>query len=144
MMIDGCFASLYYFKGLGGPYYHCDDFGWSPTSNLLKYYKKGSETWGTPLSCDSLRQVGLPEYSLIGKINVYPNPSLGRITISIPTGLSLPGRFYLFDISGRLIKELTINQQTQSIDISEIPAGLYTYKLMSNKGEVFHGRIIRQ
>ncbi len=144
VMIDGCLSSVYYFKGLGGPYYNCSEISWGPSYNLLKYYKKGSETWGMPLSCDSLRQVGLPEYAIIGKINIYPNPATDNITISIPAGLSLPGRFYLFDISGRLVKELTINQPSQSFDISELPSGLYTYNLTTTKGEVFHGKIIRQ
>ncbi len=141
--IDDFENSAYFYKGLGGPYHY--HMGIITTNyKILVYYKKGTETWGSPLDCETLLHVGLPEYQLNRNISIYPNPTNGKITVSAPNGLTLPCRFDLFDISGRFVKELTMNQQEQTVDVSELPAGLYTYKLTTAKGEVFRGKIIRQ
>jgi hypothetical protein len=135
----------YYITGLGGPYYNCLSYPyWS--SNILEiiYYKKGAETWGTPLSCDSLQQVGIEEFPVAQNVNIYPNPSSGTIMVSIPKNILFPCKLELLDISGSLTKVLMQNQQTESFDLSDIPAGLYIYKLTSFNGKVFRGKIIRQ
>jgi len=144
VMIDGCLTSIYYFKGLGGPYYQCSEISWGPSWNLLKYYKKGSETWGTPLDCDSLLKVSITESPLIQKVKIYPNPTSGTIMVSIPENIQFPCTLEIFDISGRFLRAFTLNQQTQSFDLSNIPAGLYNYKVTTTKGETFRGKIIRQ
>jgi len=144
VMLDGCLTSIYYFKGLGGPYYNCNEISWGPSWNLLKYYKKGSETWGTPLDCDSLLQVGLPEYHKNLSINIYPNPTTGVITVSIPSVNHFPCRLEIFDLSGRKASEFTMIQQIESFELSNLPQGLYSVKLTSALGEVFRGKIIRQ
>ncbi len=48
LIIDGCYPEFNYLKGLGGPYYECDEFT-SKSFHKLVYYKKGDITWGTPL-----------------------------------------------------------------------------------------------
>lgn len=143
VIYDGCYNSNYYFKGLGGPYYYCNDFLWGP-NNMLVYYKKGPKTWGTPLSCDSLSQVGMKEnikYSNL--IRLTPNPTAGIITCTTPSNHPL-GELEFYDLSGRLVAKLKQQQSTQSYDISWLPAGLYVYIFYSSNGAVFHGKLIRQ
>lgn len=144
MIYCGCLYNDYYLKGLGGPYYYCEDFGWSPTYYLLKYYKKGSETWGMPLDCDSLLQVSITKCGQNLLLNIYPNPTSGIITVLCPTNLQFPCRLEFFDISGRKVIEFTITMNTASVDLSNLPYGLFTYKLTSPDGNVFHGKIIRR
>jgi hypothetical protein len=142
-MIDDFGNSAYYYKGLGGPYHY---YWGIITGNFKKlvYYKKGTETWGTPLSCDSILQVGLPELKKISEISIYPNPSSGNITISVPERFSLPGELELFDISGRKVIQGSISQHQQTVDLSIFPAGLYSFKLTSSNGEIFRGKVIRK
>lgn len=144
VMVDGG-CDPYYIKGLGGPYYDCPPIIlWYTYIQEIVYYKKGSETWGTPLSCDSLQSVGIEEHPLIKTITIYPNPSYGTITVSIPENLQTPCKLEIFDISGRLSKIIEIEQRSKSFDISDIPNGMYFYKLTTGKGGVFCGKIIRQ
>lgn len=142
--IDDYEKSAHYYKGLGGPYHYWMAAWMNTNYRKLVYYKKGAETWGTPLDCETLLHVGTPEYQQNQNINIYPNPTLGNITVSTPEGLIFSCRFKLFDISGRPVKEMIMTQQKQSFDISDLPCGLYSYKLTTDTGEVFHGKIIRQ
>ncbi len=144
VLLDGCLTSMYYFKGLGGPYYNCSEISWGPSWNLLKYYKKGSETWGTPLSCDSLQTVGIAVQPSIKMVTIYPNPTSGAITVSIPAGIIYPCKLEIIDISGRTAALFNLNQPTQTFELGNLPAGLYMYKLTSVKGDIFRGKIIRE
>lgn len=135
----------YYITGLGGPYYNCLSYPyWSSDILEIIYYKKGSETWGTPLDCDSLLKVSITESPLIQKVKIYPNPTSGTIMVSIPENIQFPCTLEIFDISGRFSRAFTLNQQTQFFDLSNIPAGLYNYKVTTAKGDTFRGKIIRQ
>ncbi len=145
MLIDDFFFRVnYYFKGLGGPYTYFNGSGWGENSDILKYYKKGSETWGTPLKCDSLMEVGIPEYQLNRKIRIFPNPNSGTVNISIPVGIMLPCKLGIIDLSGKINRSFTMNLQSQSFDLANLPVGIYIYQLTSAKQEIFRGKIIRQ
>jgi hypothetical protein len=139
---DGCIDAQYYFKGLGGPYYYCNDVSWGP-SNLLVYYKKGSLAWGTPLTCDSLLQVAVKDYPAGHKLCIYPNPGTRLITISAPDGLQYPCRLVISDLSGKKVAEFSVNSQSQSINIEKLIPGLYSCRLITQEGEIFSGKIIR-
>jgi hypothetical protein len=82
-----------------------------------------------------------------GNIIVYPNPSEGRITFSLP--LQLEGgllKISLLDVSGRYILSFVDLPQFMgkaSIDLSYLEPGLYTYLLSNTKGEhLLRGQII--
>jgi len=144
VMVDGG-CDPYYIKGLGGPYYDCPgNIFWYTYIDEIVYYKKGSETWGTPLDCDSLQHVDTKEYNSKEAINFYPNPTTGTITVVIPYGIELPCNIEITDIAGLKSVSFHINQPKQSFDLGNLPAGLYTYKLTSAKGDTFRGKIIRQ
>ncbi|MDO9257330.1 MAG: T9SS type A sorting domain-containing protein [Bacteroidales bacterium] len=142
-MIEYSDFSVYYFKGLGGPFHYEKS---NPSFNYRKlvYYKKGSESWGTPFNCETLLHVSLPKSIEKQNVNIYPNPTSGKITIELPADVSTPCKLGIVDIAGRLTDEFAINFQTQTIDLSNLPCGLYSYKLTVAKGEVFRGIIIRQ
>ncbi len=60
---------------------------------------------------------------------LFPNPTNGRITIQ--TESKRPLRFYLRDISGRLVRKGIIEDRLE-IDISSRPQGIYTIQLVSD------------
>lgn len=61
---------------------------------------------------------------------IYPNPSRGSVTISIPIGLPLAG-IQIFDISGRLIREIDTLSATVPIGINDLSTGTYVIKFIS-------------
>lgn len=60
---------------------------------------------------------------------IYPNPSKDIITLSLSSGTLLHSIATLLDIQGRQIKQFTINNFQESIDINRLPKGTYILKL---------------
>jgi hypothetical protein len=64
-----------------------------------------------------------PEYS------VFPNPANNSVTV---IGV---GEFILYDINGRMVKSVIMENFATQIDLNEIQNGVYLYKI-SNAGEM--------
>jgi hypothetical protein len=79
--------------------------------------------------------VGLDEASAV-LFGMYPNPASTELLIQSDV-LSGNVIFELFDINGRLIssqnKVLTLGEKTP-LNISSLPAGIYSIRLVSEKG----------
>jgi type IX secretion system substrate protein len=135
--IFGCYAEHSYLKGLGGPYYYCNndiDNGWG--LRKLVYYKKGNITWGTPLVI-----TGIEGHKKPLKAKVFPNPSNGQIWIETET-TALPLIFELIDLHGRTLLIKEINSGYFSVDTGPYPSGIYLYQLQDKNGRVGHGKLI--
>ena len=74
----------------------------------------------------------------VSSILCYPNPSSGIINI---TGLSQASEVKLYSSQGKLLKSL--NQVESTIDISDLPAGIYILNLTSGN-KVLQKRIIKR
>ncbi len=143
---DGfCNYQTLYFKGLGGPYYHCDDpTYWGKEYRDLKYFKKGDVTWGSPLACDSLMQVGIAKHTELPGFKVFPNPANEFVTIAATGTFQLPAIFRLMDNTGRLILEHCQQIQTEIIPINTIVPGCYYFHWIPKRGNISTGKFIRQ
>jgi agmatine deiminase len=136
--IDGCSPyDSFYYKGLAGPYYDCDD-DISTSYRQLVYYKKGDETWGTPLIITSADE---PERE--AQVNVYPNPAGNSFHISLHPE-KLPVVFELVDVSGRVVLRKNLESTLESADVSSLSRGFYLYRITGKSGKTHTGRIILQ
>ena len=145
MVADGCFPDYVYYKGLGGPYTYCTGaFDPGTAENKLVYYKKGSETWGTPLNCDSLLHVGTEEYDIKESVKFYPNPTTGNVTITLPAATKFPCELRLTDISGRVADIFILRGNSQIIDITILKPGLYFARLLHGNELMYIGKIMKQ
>lgn len=61
----------------------------------------------------------------INTVDIYPNPVSGEFYINT----DYRGALYLFDVSGKLITENTVNQKITKINIQSLPKGIYFLKL---------------
>jgi hypothetical protein len=107
------------------------------SSGGLVYYKKGSEEWGTPLSCSVL----MSNESITFKnnlISVYPNPtpSNSPITFTFPIS-TLNRELLIHDITGKEITRYSLpaNSTTQQIHLPQMHAGLYVARMSGGGGE---------
>lgn len=66
------------------------------------------------------------------RLQISPNPADDRILIHVEDAVS---RFELYDLSGKLVHSATI-YSAQQLDISMIPAGMYTVRLISGARQV--------
>lgn len=84
-------------------------------------------------------EVGVMELSSNENIQIYPNPA--RNYISIET-IEPAERIQIIDIRGKVIIDINLDQRTSySLDVSDLPAGLYSYKLYCMSASA-SGRII--
>ncbi len=84
--------------------------------------------------------IGLEE-ELAANISIYPNPSSDLLFIQLEDqGFT---QINLFDMSGRVVKMSTSNNQNVSLNIHELPAGVYNLNIVKN-GKQITRQIVKQ
>jgi hypothetical protein len=101
----------------------CDDFGCCRLSESFNL---------TPVSISSISDL---------MVSVYPNPANQKLNVVFSSTGSATS-LELVDITGRVCLFMEVNQ-TQSIDVSQLPAGTYLLRLVNANG-ISHQRIIIQ
>ena len=139
-VVDDCSSTSDYYRGLGGPYYEYYEscFGGSTYEKKLVYYKKGDETWGSPLVITGINQVLEKEKNLIIHNPVKEIISLNKEMILHPC------LFELFDLNGRILLQKTVNTNNNTVNIHHIQNGVYIYRLIKNKEVLYKGKVIKQ
>ncbi len=69
-----------------------------------------------------------------GKVQVYPNPFTDGFRVEVSAGDELPVPARLFDALGRVVWQGTIQQTTQSLELSALPAGIFLLKVEWDNG----------
>lgn len=121
--------------GLGKTEYeHRDPTGPFYFWHVMRYYKKGAITFGSP---DKAYELGIKNFQM-ESINVYPNPAKDE--------LYLVGNFKSFfgiqimDCFGRIVNPKMIT--SSKIDISTLSPGIY-YLIFYEKGYQYTGKFIK-
>lgn len=74
------------------------------------------------------------------EIGIYPNPTAGKLTISLPEALAASApRVRISDLMGRVVKELSL-PATGEVDLSALPAGTY---LVNVGGQQVRSRVVK-
>lgn len=111
-------------------------------TTTLIYYHQGSETWGTPYS-NFL--TGIQSLSMSsGQISLFPTINNGAFNAKITNATLLPVNFALYDITGRQVKQLTLNNQNNNINIEPCNSGMYIWKAISLGQLIETGKIVVQ
>lgn len=87
----------------------------------------GTAGYKTPWTCDTLSNPPLDietAYLSTKNISVYPNPAKSYITIK-GLSTSLSGTVQLRDIFGKTIQQQEVTDQQYTIDVANVPSGLY-------------------
>jgi hypothetical protein len=145
---DSCMPSFFldsydekeYIEGAGGPY----DAGWgfSPSSYRLKYYKKGSETWGTPYNFDLLSNTK-EVISAIQPIQITPNPATHQATIQMEEAMR-DGYLTVFDMTGKVIYEASLtNENAVDLSVRDWMSGVYLVRIVGDE-RVWSGKLVKK
>jgi Secretion system C-terminal sorting domain len=98
----------------------------APNSERLIYYKKGMDTWGTPVILSSITTPSV----FYEKIKVFPNPTNQILNIETE------GRFDRIQLTN-VYGQISLKQEKASaINVSQLPNGIYFL-------QVFEGQILR-
>jgi hypothetical protein len=76
-------------------------------------------------------------------VRPYPNPATDYITLVIPR-ITKQWQFALFDIQGREVLHVHSRGAFRSIDVSQLAAGLYLWKLVYEDGKEERGKLVIQ
>lgn len=76
-----------------------------------------------------------------GKVLLYPNPVNATSDLNIVTNGQ--GTFLLTDLMGRSVLNLELKESLKSIDILNLPNGLYVYQLLENNQVKDSGRLLK-
>jgi len=64
------------------------------------------------------------------KFQVYPNPANSQLTFDLPSG---ENKIVIFDLTGKMLANFTVNGNNYTHDINNFPAGLYIIKLQNEE-----------
>ncbi|HKL39706.1 MAG TPA: S8 family serine peptidase [Cryomorphaceae bacterium] len=97
-------------------------------------------TWGeTEDYCITISDVtSVNENNRVVSFNVYPNPSGNSFNLDFNLMTSVKGEnlvFRMFDISGKQVKILRVNEGFQEIDVPDLENGMYIFRLQTADGK---------
>lgn len=75
-------------------------------------------------------------------IEVFPNPFLEVLRVSIGANLSRP-KFRLYDQYGRVLREAVIGLGINEIQTATLPQGLYFWELLSDGAQAKSGKVVK-
>jgi hypothetical protein len=77
-------------------------------------------------------------------ISIYPNPSFGFVKIILTTQFVNNSSIAIYDALGKLILTQELGSEINTLNISELKNGMYTYKVLNNSNVVKIGKIVKQ
>jgi|GEM_PF-1840604 len=141
-IVDACVGRTYYYDGIYGPDYYCAYWVYIINTQLV-YYKKGSETWGTPYDCGTILSDDFNEEVTARMVTVSPNPATDHIEIALKN-LNAALSFELYNLTGNVVKSFLITEPTTTISCSDLNAGLYLYRISGTSGFIASGKLAVQ
>lgn len=72
---------------------------------------------------------------------VYPNPSNGLFTFSLPMGVNY--ELNVFNGLGKLVYSNSFNTAVKTIDLTTLPSGIYSYSILANN-VVLSGNLVKE
>ena len=75
---------------------------------------------------------------------VYPNPNNGVLNISLTAELSKNASLEVYDALGKLVVKQVLDNELNSINISNLDYGIYVFKVLNNTNAVKIGKLIKQ
>ncbi len=131
------------FSGDGGPataakMYHPAGLTFDKDGNLyiadwLNNRVRKVTNVGIPLSARSV------EKQTEEVLKVYPNPTTNKINIK--TGSE--GEIQLFDLTGRLVRDVPIKQTSIALSVDELPSGVYVVVFTNTSGNKRYAKFVR-
>jgi len=79
--------------------------------------------------------------SINESVKLYPNPSFGEISIINSQNIDLK-RLEVYNLVGKLVRKINLNNSTDKIDLKNISQGIYFAKIISESGKIKTQKLI--
>ena len=88
---------------------------------------------------------GIHDIQSSADLKAYPNPATNFVQISIGTSIEENANLVIYNMAGHKVYELPVRQQNElNLDLSEMPRGVYIYRIESEKINSAAYRLILQ
>ncbi len=74
----------------------------------------------------------------------YPNPTTGSVVVRYLQDGRMMKNVAIYDVYGKLLKNVSVNALSTSVDLSECPAGVYLLKVTSDNQSVTVHKIVKK
>jgi hypothetical protein len=75
-------------------------------------------------------------------VNMYPNPTAGKLTIEVLGDVIEVASIHLLDINGRILNEMTFNGTAVELNLSNYENGVYFVEIVSQNTQIDNRRIV--
>jgi photosystem II stability/assembly factor-like uncharacterized protein len=76
-------------------------------------------------------QVGIQELKNTLAFSIYPNPTAGTFTVNVEKKNNAAASLMIYNMLGAIVKTLSLEQNEQEIDVSDLDNGFYTIEVKS-------------
>ncbi|CAM4008766.1 MULTISPECIES: LamG-like jellyroll fold domain-containing protein [Flavobacterium] len=80
-------------------------------------------------------------FEVANNIKIYPNPTNNFVTVEVNNLTS--AKLQVVDIAGKVLMNQSLNTSSNTINVSQLPTGLYLFKVSSNEGTTI-SKIVKQ
>jgi hypothetical protein len=88
---------------------------------------------------------GLKEANAVNAISIYPNPFHTSLSINLNTTSTLDKtELVIYNVLGEVVMTSALSKQMTNVNTSELSAGCYFYKVLSNTKTLQSGRLVAQ
>jgi len=77
-------------------------------------------------------------------ISIFPNPTTGNVTISIPVSIEGNVTVEVYDAIGKLTIKENITNNMSNVNLSKLEDGMYMFKIINNNKIIKIGKIVKQ
>lgn len=123
---------------------------------VMVFSRNGSQYTGEPFACYELMKFRREDIEITWDIVneteakptsvAYPNPTANSINIPIDETLSHEARIQIFDAKGMKCLDCEVGSTGNliTLDVHNLDAGLYVYKVVSGKRELASGKFVKE
>ena len=77
-------------------------------------------------------------------VTIYPNPNNGIINITLSSELSKNSTLEIYDAIGKLIVTEALSGELNTLNISNLSNGIYSFRVLNNNNMVKFGKLVKQ
>ena len=78
-------------------------------------------------------------------LTIYPNPFTNQLDLALNKTIAISnGQLIILNVLGEVVMKTTITKQLTTLETSNLPSGVYFYRVMANDKSIQSGRLISQ
>ena len=71
-------------------------------------------------------------FEIANNIKMYPNPTNNIVTVDVNNLTN--AKLQVLDITGKILRNQVLNTSSNTVDVQQLPSGMYLFKVSSNEG----------